>query len=72
MNFTEEDYQMVLGKSVDMKVAIDNIREMSKKGIYSWTEFGTALDALDKARDDYMDTQHRIILQKYANKTIDT
>lgn len=67
MDFTKEQYQRVLGKSADMKTAIDTIRQMSNNGIDSWTEFGKALDALYKARDAYMEEQHRIIIENYAN-----
>ena len=44
-----------------MKAAIDDLQYMSKKGIYSWAEFGKAIDALYKARDEYMSIQHAIV-----------
>ena len=65
MEYTVEQYQRVLNKAADMKNAIDDLREMSKKGIYSWTEFGKAMDALYKARDAYMNVQHEIVRENY-------
>lgn len=64
-NYSIEQYQRVLSKSADMKVAIDELREMSKKGIYSWTEFGKVLDALYTARDEYMRVQYEIAAETF-------
>ena len=66
MEYTVEQYQRVLNKSADMKNAIDELREMSKSGIDSWTEFGKALDAIYRARDEYMKVQHEIVLEATA------
>lgn len=63
MDYTNEQYQRVLSKSADMKEAIDVIRYMSKNGIDSWTDFGKALDELYRARDAYINEQHKIILE---------
>ncbi len=65
MYYTIEQYQRVLSKSADMKAAIDELQYMSKKGIYSWTEFGRAMDALYKARDEYMNVQHEIVAEVF-------
>jgi hypothetical protein len=65
MEYTVEQYQRVLAKSADMKAAIDELKEMSKKGIYSWTAFGEAMDALYKARDEYMNIQHEIVAETF-------
>ena len=64
-DYTVEQYQRVLDKSADMKAAIDELREMSKKGIYSWTDFGKAMDTLYKARDEYMNEQHKIVAETF-------
>lgn len=66
MDYTTEQYQRVLAKSADMKAAIDDIQQMTKKGIYSWTEFGKTLDELYRARDAYINEQHKIVLENYA------
>ena len=65
MEYTVEQLYRVLNKSADMKAAIDDIQCMTKTGIYSWTEFGKALDALYKARDEYMNVQHEIVVEAY-------
>ena len=67
MEYTKEQLQRVLAKSADMKDAIDIIRQMSKNGIESWADFGKALDNLYKARDAYMQEQHKIVLESYTN-----
>ena len=66
MEYTVEQFQRVLVKSADMKDAIDVIRQMSENGIYSWAEFGKALDELYRARDAYINEQHKIVLENYA------
>ena len=63
--YTVEQYQRVLARAVNMQTAIDALREMSKKGIYSWTEFGNAMEALYKARDEYMRVQHEIVAETF-------
>ena len=63
MEYTNEQYQRVLNKSADMKNAIDELQAMTKNGIASWTEFGKCLDAIYKARDEYMKAQHEIVLE---------
>lgn len=63
--YTIEQYQRVLTKAADMKAAIDDLHYMSKNGIYSWTEFGKVLDALYKARDEYMKVQHDIVRETF-------
>ena len=65
MEYTKEQYQRVLNKSADMKAAIDELQHLSKKGIYSWTAFGEALDAIYKARDEYMQVQHEIVAETF-------
>jgi hypothetical protein len=65
MNYTIEQYQKVLSKAANMKSAIDDIQVMTKKGIYSWTEFGEAMDALYKARDEYINVQHEIVAETF-------
>ena len=65
MEYTVEQYQRVLNKSADMKNAIDELQTMTKNGIPSWTEFGKCLDAIYKARDEYMKVQHEIVRENY-------
>jgi hypothetical protein len=65
MEYTTEQYQRVLAKSADMKAAIDEIQYLSKKGICSWTAFGEAMEALYKARDEYMKAQYEIVAEVY-------
>ena len=67
MEYTVEQYQRVLAKSAEMKAAIDDLQEMTKMGIDSWTEFGKALDAVYKARDAYYNTQLDISIKTYFN-----
>ena len=63
--YTIDQYKRVLARSADMKMAIDDIQSMTKNGIYSWAEFGKAMDALYKARDEYMNVQHEIVAETY-------
>ena len=63
MDYTNEQYKRVLNKSAEMKEAIDVIRQMSENGINSWTEFGKALDELYRARDAYVNEQHKVVLE---------
>lgn len=65
MEYTVEQYQKVLAKAADMKAAIDGLQEMTSKGIDSWAEFGKALDAIYKARDDYYNTQLDISIKAF-------
>lgn len=65
MEYTTEQYQRVLAKAADMKAAIDELQEMTRKGIDSWAEFGDAMDALYRARDEYINVQHEIIAETY-------
>ena len=66
-DYTVEQYQKVLAKAADMKAAIDELQEMTKKGIYSWVEFGKALDAIYEARDAYYQIQLDIAAQTFNN-----
>ena len=65
MEYTVEQYQRVLAKAANMKVAIDDLQEMTSRGIDSWAEFGKALDAIYKARDDYYNTQLDISIKTF-------
>lgn len=65
MEYTVEQYQRVLARAADMKAAIDDLQEMTKMGIDSWTEFGKALDAVYKARDAYYNTQLDISIKTH-------
>ena len=65
MEYTVEQLYRVLSKSADMKAAIDDIQYITKNGIYSWAEFGNAMDVLYKARDEYMNVQHEIANEAY-------
>lgn len=65
MEYTIEQYQRVLAKSAVMKAAIDDLQEMTRRGIDSWAEFGKALDAIYKARDDYYNTQLDISIKTF-------
>lgn len=63
--YTVEQYQRVLAKAADMKAAIDELQEMTRIGIDSWADFGKALDAIYKARDEYYNTQLDISVKTY-------
>lgn len=65
MEYTVEQYQSVLAKAADMKDAIDELREMTRKGIDSWAEFGKALDAVYEARDAYYNLQLDIAIKTF-------
>lgn len=65
MEYTIEQYQMVLAKAADMKAAIDDLQELTTRGIDSWAEFGKVLDAVYKARDVYYDTQLDIAIKTF-------
>ena len=65
MEYTIEQYQIVLAKAADMKAAIDELQELTRMGIDSWADFGKALDAIYKARDEYYNTQLDISVKTY-------
>ena len=65
MEYTVEQYKMVLSKAADMKAVIDELQEMTRMGIDSWAEFGKVLDALYRARDEYYNTQLDISVKTY-------
>ena len=65
MEYTIEQYQRVLAKAADMKAAIDDLQEMTSRGIDSWADFGKALDALYEARDAYYNTQLNIVIKTF-------
>jgi coproporphyrinogen III oxidase len=70
MEYTIEQYQRVLKKSAEMQNAIDELRLMTQNGIPSWTKFGKCLDAIYRARDEYVKVQHDIVLENANAETI--
>ena len=61
----KEAMKVQVAKAADMKATIDELQEITRTGIDSWTEFGKALDALYKARDEYTNVQHEIVVEAY-------
>ena len=63
MEYTIDQYKRILDKAADMKYAIDDLQELTRKGIDSWAEFGKALDAVYEARDAYYNLQLAISIK---------
>lgn len=66
LEYTIDQYRSVLAKAADMKAAIDELQEMTRKGIDSWAEFGKALDAVYEARDAYYKLQLDISIKYFT------
>ena len=65
MEYTVDHYKKVLSKAAEMKYAIDELECITENGISSWTSFGKALDAIYKARDEYIKVQYEIAAEVF-------